>query len=183
MLISEFVFPGWVFCSLVPVFSLVFGLLWPGFLVANQTSVPVAVSVPVGGWTFDDSLAFDLCLSWELGDGDEERNGELGTLSEWRRSACGLPICASYGRCGLWSSRESLSEFTYLFFWLAWPTFFLLTGTAQVGAKGIATGRYGLGWRQWNGGFVKEYRRCGSSSDRCILFFWAVCHLFWLVCQ
>lgn len=49
--------------------------------------------------------------------------------------------------------------------------FFLLIGTAQVEAKGIATGRYGLGWRQWNGGFVKEYRRCGSSSDRCILFF------------
>lgn len=69
-----------------------------------------------------DSLAFDLCLSWEVEDGGEEGSGELGILSELRRSACG-----SGDRCGLWSSRESLPKFTYLFFRLAWPTFFLLT--------------------------------------------------------
>lgn len=42
--------------------------------------------------------------------------GIVGT--DWRGSSGGLPICGSGDRCGLWSYRESLHEFTSLFFWL-----------------------------------------------------------------
>lgn len=43
-------------------------------------------------------------------------------LNEWCGSAGGPPICDSGARCGLWPRRESLPQFPYLFFWLAWPS-------------------------------------------------------------
>lgn len=42
------------------------------------------------------------------------------TLNEWRRSNVGLPTCSSENWCGNFSSRESLPDFTYLYFLLAW---------------------------------------------------------------
>lgn len=93
-----------------------------------------------------------------------------------------LPVCGSFVVSGPVGSLY-LSSPT-CFSGLLGLHFFLLTGMAQVGAKGRYGGSMGLGWQQWNGGLVKEYRRCGSSADRCILFFcvtcsdWSVSHLF-----
>lgn len=45
--------------------------------------------------------------------------GIKGTEGVKGMSTNGMPIYGSERLYGLWSNRESLCEFTYLFFWLA----------------------------------------------------------------
>lgn len=68
--------------------------------------------------------------------GVEEGSGERNT-EEMKEAAGGMSIAGSGSRCGLWSIRESLPEFCYvffclpdlyLFFKLIWPVPVLLTG-------------------------------------------------------
>lgn len=55
------------------------------------------------------------------------RMGIKGTEGVKGMSTNGMPIYGSERLYGLWSNRESLCEFTYLFFWLAWPATLLQT--------------------------------------------------------
>lgn len=48
----------------------------------------------------------------------KEGSGERDT-EEMKEAAGGMPIAGSGSSCGLWSIRESLPEFFYVFFWLA----------------------------------------------------------------
>lgn len=120
----------------------------------------------------------------------------IGKLRKWRRSAGGMPIAGSRSRCALWSIRESLPEFCYVFFCLAWPVPVLQTSMASTSSsdwQDLLLGNGSLlswGWvyssergelrnvtgRQWNGSLGTKSREWGSSSAR------QVTHLFWLVC-
>lgn len=83
------------------------------------------------------------------------------------------------GRCGLWYNRESLPEFAYLFFWLAWSapvpqTVMACTRcmtwpasgqwkSAGVGCRGKSAGQEVGQDRegQWNGSLGIQFREFG----------------------
>lgn len=67
MLISEFVFFGWVFCFFVSVYSLVFWSVWP---VVEKCSLPVLGAGLIAGVV--SGRVESLCSSWGLGHGEAE---------------------------------------------------------------------------------------------------------------
>lgn len=115
------------------------------------------------------SPAGHLHLSCEVGHSDEKGDGDLkqcmykGVLREWKRSVNELPLWSSAGWCGCWSSSESLTDFTYLFFWLAWPAGILLNSVACTWAVDICPR---------DGGNEFERERSGFGSLGFVLRAW-----------